>query len=244
MTRLKRIFFDIDDTLFSTTDFTSKARENSIDAMLDVGIDVDREVLVQELNEVLEEFPSNYPRHYDKLLLRLPDEALEGVNPAVVVASAVLAYHKQKNEEISPFPDAKKLLSAISNADSIDSPGVITEGLSVKQAEKLLRLDLYSYFDPEAIFISEQLGISKPNPKLFYRAVTEAGNEPSHTMYVGDKPGNDVDPANKVGMISVHIDKGTKHSDKDGQTKPDYYIQEYRELHDLLVQDFGLDLEW
>ena len=48
--------------------------------------------------------------------------------------------------------------------------GVVTSGLTVKQAEKLLRLGVYPFLTPTAIYISEQIGINKPNVKLYRRA--------------------------------------------------------------------------
>ena len=41
----------------------------------------------------------------DRLLMRLPKEALEGVNPALVVAAGVIAYHDTKFRGIDPFED-------------------------------------------------------------------------------------------------------------------------------------------
>jgi FMN phosphatase YigB (HAD superfamily) len=54
--------------------------------------------------------------------------------------------------------------------------GVITHGLEYKQAEKLLLLKVVPYLNPAAIFISDQVGISKPNPKLYQRACAALGS--------------------------------------------------------------------
>lgn len=241
MEKIQKVFFDIDDTLFSTSDFARQARLNSIDALIEVGVDMDRDELFDELREVINEFSSNYPYHYDKLLLRIPDEAHEGINDAIAVASAVIAYHKTKGEQLEPFPDARRFLDDLRTSTISEQPGVITEGLAVKQAEKLLRLRLYKYFDPEALFISEQVGISKPNPKLFERALRETGAEPSQTLFVGDKPSSDMDPANEVGMHTVHLDKDTRHSNRSGETEPDYRIENYRSLVDILRNEFQVE---
>ena len=40
---IKAIFFDIDDTLFSTTRFADRARRSSIDAMVKMGLKIDPE---------------------------------------------------------------------------------------------------------------------------------------------------------------------------------------------------------
>ena len=138
MADLKAIFFDIDDTLYSTSEFARLARQRSIEAMLEAGLNIPRETLARELEEVVSEFPSNYEHHYDKLLLRLPAEALAGINPAVVVAAGVVAYHQTKVRELRPYDDVLFALRRLSRTGLI--LGVITGGLAVKQAEKLIRL--------------------------------------------------------------------------------------------------------
>ena len=40
----------------------------------------------------------------------------------------------------------------------------------MKQAEKIHRLGVYPFLSPGAVFISDTIGISKPNPKLWQRA--------------------------------------------------------------------------
>ncbi|MEI6129668.1 MAG: haloacid dehalogenase, partial [Planctomycetota bacterium] len=56
---LDAIFFDIDDTLFSTTLFAEQARRSAIDAMLRAGLRADHDSALRELDEVLAEFSSN-----------------------------------------------------------------------------------------------------------------------------------------------------------------------------------------
>ena len=85
---IKGIFFDIDDTLFSTTRFAEEARRSSIDAMVRMGLKIDPEEGYRELREVIEEFSSNYGAHYDKFLSRQSPEALAGTNPTLLAAAA------------------------------------------------------------------------------------------------------------------------------------------------------------
>jgi len=102
---LKACLFDIDDTLFSTTEFARRARTNAVRAMIQAGLDVPEEVVLKELEEVLAEFSSNYEHHFDKLLQRLRPTCLERTNPALVVAAGVAAYHDTKFRELAPFSD-------------------------------------------------------------------------------------------------------------------------------------------
>ena len=64
MSEIRAVFFDIDGTLFSTVDFATRAREASVDAMLEAGLPVNRDELLEELAEVVREFSSNYERHF------------------------------------------------------------------------------------------------------------------------------------------------------------------------------------
>src|SRR6188768_1784837 len=46
---LKAVFFDIDDTLYSTHSFAMRARAASVDAMLAMGLKADRRTVLREL---------------------------------------------------------------------------------------------------------------------------------------------------------------------------------------------------
>lgn len=235
---LKALFFDIDDTLFSTTEFAEQARRESITQMIRYGLKVSENDALYELKEVINEFTSNYHSHFDKLLLRFPSSAFAGVNPAIIIAAGVVGYHQTKFEKLKPYPDVVEVLEILSGTPLI--LGVISAGLAVKQAEKLVRLDLVKYIDPKAIFISEQIGISKPNIKLYQKACQTLNLEPEEVMYIGDNPVMDIDPTNSLGMITVLNRRSSQHGFSEGKTKPDYEIQNFHDLLAILKRDFGL----
>jgi len=237
MTTMSIVFFDIDDTLYSTRAFSGQARRNAVEAMVAAGLRASPDQCLRELDEVLAEFGSNYEHHFDRLLQRLPAEALGACNPALLSAAAVIAYHDTKFHQFEPFAEVPAVLERLSGAGV--RLGVITEGPAVKQAEKLLRLGL-SVFDPTAIFISDQLGISKPNPKLYGRACGLARVAPERAMYVGDNAPNDVDPANAVGMKTVLCRRGGRHDHKPSRTPPTHVIHNLEELDSLLRETYGI----
>ncbi len=240
MTRkLDAIFFDIDDTLFSTTRFAETARRSSIDAMIRHGLRIEAEEAYKELLEVITEFSSNYGNHYDKLLSRLPVAATAGLNRSLLVAAAVVAYHETKFRELATYEDVLEAMQVL--AETRLELGIITSGLRIKQAEKIIRLQIARFLNPRGIFITDEVGIGKPNPKLFLRACAVLEIDPQRTMYVGDHPTNDIDPANEVGMISVWNKREGKHIDKRGVTRPDYVIYNFIDLLDILQKDFDFD---
>jgi putative hydrolase of the HAD superfamily len=236
--RLDAILFDIDDTLCATTAFAQRARRNAVKAMIAAGLRAEEDAVYAELEEVIAEFSSNYEHHYDKLLLRLDPRALEHLNRALLVAAGVAAYHDTKFRELQPFPGVKELFADLAKARV--RLGIVTHGLTVKQAEKLVRLGLVPYLDPEAIFISDQLGVAKPNPKLWQTALREMRLQAPRVMYVGDNPANDVAPPQSLGMIATWARLVAKHP-LDGH-KPDHVIESFAEFRGLLREHYAIDV--
>jgi len=238
--KLSAILFDVDDTLFSTTHFAALARQRAAEAMVRQGLRLPVSEVRRELNEVIAEFTSNYGQHFDKLLLRLPPASYAGVNRALIIAAGIMAYHATK-AELQPFPDVLPFLRRVHEQGEVVL-GVITHGLELKQAEKLLLLKVVPFLHPGAIFISDQVGISKPNPKLYQRACAAMGLVPAEVMYVGDNPLHDVDPVNALGMVSVRLHRDNRFEGVQGRTRPRYEIGAFDELVPVLEQDFGLVL--
>lgn len=240
MPALDAVFFDIDDTLFPTTAFARRARRNAVRAMIDAGLDLPEEVVWAELDEVIAEFSSNYEHHFDHLLKRLRRPHLERLNRALVVAAGVAAYHDTKFREIAPFEDVPGLLADLKKSGI--TVGIITHGWTVKQAEKLLRLGLLPHLTSEAIFISEQVGISKPNPKLYAVALAELTLAPSRVMYVGDNPLHDIVPPKGLGMIATWSSRAARQTLEQTGVTADHTIADFAELRTLLRDEYGVSV--
>lgn len=81
--------------------------------------------------------------------------------------------------------------------------------------ERLLeQLGVRSYFDVRVISGVE--GFEKPDPRIFELAMERAGVLPSESVYVGDNPELDVDPALALGMYPVLIDRRDRYPDVPG----------------------------
>jgi putative hydrolase of the HAD superfamily len=235
---LDAIFFDVDDTLYSTTEFAAQARRNAVRNMIASGLDMDEDECLAELEEVISEFSSNYEHHFDKLLLRLPRESLRGVSPLVLVAAGMIGYHDTKFHGLHPHTDAIEVLKILRERQV--KLGIITAGIGIKQAEKVVRLELDKLVLPQAIFITDSIGIAKTNTKLYLRACAMLGVEPPRTMYVGDNPVTDIDVPHEVGMVTVHSRRSGKHVNATNQHKPDYVIHNFWDLLELLDAEFDI----
>jgi putative hydrolase of the HAD superfamily len=237
---LDAVFFDVDDTLFSTTEFAATAQRAAVGAMITAGLRTTFDAAWVELGEIIAEFSSNDSHHYEKLLQRLPPEATAAVNPALVVAAGVVAYHETKVRQLRPFPEVHEVLAVL--ADTGLTLGAITSGLAVKQAEKLVRLGVLPFLRSDAVFITEQVGMAKSNPRLFERACRGIGVAPARAMYVGDRPVDDVEGPRRAGLVTV-LRAGTgRHARQEPRSAPDHRIDDLRGLLPLLAERFGVPI--
>ena len=233
---LALITFDIDDTLYSTSDFVRLARENSLKAMLGMGLAMDLEAALCELNEVVQEFTSNDEHHFDRLLQRLPKAALGGVNPAILIAAGVAAYHDTVHNQLRPYEDVLEGVRILKEKGF--RLGALSQGYSVKQAEKLVRLRILPFLDQRAIFLTDQVGMSKANAKFYKHAAQSLGLQPEHCMHVGDRPDRDIDPANAAGWITVLNRRSGHYHDRPGATPPAHTVHNFWDLTEILDKDF------
>lgn len=59
----------------------------------------------------------------------------------------------------------------------------------------------------EVRIISGVEGLEKPDPRIFHLALERTGVSPEESVYVGDNPIFDVEPANALGMFGVLLDR-------------------------------------
>lgn len=78
---------------------------------------------------------------------------------------------------------------------------IITNGFLEVQHVKLKHAGIHHRFD--VILCSEELGVNKPNPKIFWHALTLAKASASQSLMVGDDYRADVAGAIKVGMQAI-----------------------------------------
>ena len=235
---LRAIFFDIDDTLYSSTEFAGRAREASVDAMLARGLAADRARVLTELARVVEEFGSNDSHHFQRLLDRLPSTATARVNPSLLVSAGMMAYHETKWRELRLRPEACDVLQTL--AATQVALGVVTAGITGKQMEKVLRLGIDRWVDPGLIFITDQVGIAKTNPRLYKLAARKARVAAGEAMHVGDHPTRDVESAARAGLVTVWHRGSGKYAALRPSKGPNHVIGGLEDLPEVLTSHYRL----
>jgi putative hydrolase of the HAD superfamily len=101
------------------------------------------------------------------------------------------------------YPDARPAVAALRGAGY--RLGIVANQPSAVR-EALERDGLADAF--EVWVISEDVGLEKPDLRLFARALELAGTEPGRAAMVGDRLDHDVRPAKAVGMRTVWVLRG------------------------------------
>jgi putative hydrolase of the HAD superfamily len=73
-------------------------------------------------------------------------------------------------------------------------------------------LGIRSFF--EAVILSSETGYSKPEVEIFQAAIRALAFPASEILLVGDNPHDDVEPALRLGMSAMLIDRKGRHKDK------------------------------
>jgi len=196
---LKIILVDIDRTIFPSLEFAKTARLAALSAMKKEGMGTGIRVAYAVLMQVVREKGPNYQDHLGEMLRRLEEN-----DRARLVAAGVRAYHRAKSE-IRPFAEARSALLKMKRAGL--RLYVASEGKSVKQWDKLLRMDVHKYFD--GAFISEDVGAEK-SVKFYSHIVKKLRVRPEEVLMMGDKVERDFVPAKKAGLRAILIDRSAK----------------------------------
>ena len=78
---------------------------------------------------------------------------------------------------------------------------LITNGFQEVQHTKLSGSGLEPYF--ETLTVSEEVGVKKPNPEIFYYALRKANAKPEESIVIGDEMAVDIDGARVAGIDQV-----------------------------------------
>ena len=99
------------------------------------------------------------------------------------------------------YPDAVACLARM-KADGL------FVGVAGNNTEQIARWVRDEELPVDVVGSSADWGVEKPSPAFFERIVAEAGRPAGQIAYVGDRVDNDVEPANRAGLVSVHVLRG------------------------------------
>ncbi|WP_028563816.1 HAD family hydrolase [Paenibacillus pinihumi] len=88
--------------------------------------------------------------------------------------------------------------------------GILTNGTTNDQFDKLRRMGLDKLFTKENVFISDQIGFAKPNKEAYLYAASAMGCTAEETLFIGDSWINDVTGPIQAGMRAIWLNKARR----------------------------------
>lgn len=142
------------------------------------------------------------------------------------IASLAFEHYQQLSREaLRLFPDVGALLTGVAELDV--RLALVTNGPADLQHDKLLALGVHDAFD--AVIISGEIGVAKPDAVPFQLAIERLGVESTDVWHVGDSLVTDVGGARAAGVTAVWLNRrGTVRQAND--LSPDLEVASLLEL--------------
>jgi putative hydrolase of the HAD superfamily len=125
------------------------------------------------------------------------------VSDDALAAELEAAYIAARRAHQPVDPEAERVLDDLARDHRL---ALVTNGAPDVQREKLAGTTLGLRF--AAIVISAELGIAKPDPRIFEHALRAVGAERDGSVMIGDSLSRDIAGARRAGLGSIWIDRG------------------------------------
>jgi putative hydrolase of the HAD superfamily len=202
---LKAVLFDLDDTLHDDTlTYRRAAQAVANDVAAERGIAADP-LMCAYVAEADRFWQGLTPSAFDKPLVSLRVTMWRAALEAVGIDDEVLAvrcgadYNRYRRAFLELWPGALDLLGRL-RARGLKL-AMITNGMAETHRDKIAILNLEEAFDE--IFIADEVGMVKPDVRLFALAAERLGVAPAECAMVGDRLERDVRGARDAGMFAV-----------------------------------------
>ena len=206
---LRGVVFDLDDTLIGST----AAMRAAIAAILPLLPGTTPQALIEALTLSYHALWGYGTPGYSalktiqtpQLRTQLTEAALQrlGVHDNVLIAPVVQHYAVAEHEALRALPDVRAVLDALRPHFRL---GILTNGPSLLQREKLAQVGLAQCFD--VVVADADFGTPKPDPGLFAYTQELLGLDKIELLFVGDSPSADIAGARAAGWHSVYVGEG------------------------------------
>ena len=160
--------------------------------------------------------------------------AEHGIQDEALAQVLAETFVQERTKRYEPFPDAESVLEELRRRYRL---ALVTNGPPCLQREKLRASGLERFF--EAVVISGELGIGKPDPRIFLHALGRMHLVPQEAVMIGNSLERDIVGAKRAGVRAVWVkrlppDSEPSLQDLEPDLAPDATISELSELPTVL----------
>lgn len=210
--KVKLVIFDLDNTLFSFNNLWIKANKDTFEEYT-----LFKDIEYSDFMKLYKKYDLYFWEQHDEGIITL-DELRELRLIKTLKHFDIDISHAEANKYFQSF--FTKLLSSITVNRKINdlllslkenvNIAILTNGKLKEQNTKIDNLDIRSIFEKN-IFISQNIGYEKPDPKAFLNVTSNLNVNPEECLFIGDSFKNDILGALDVNMAAIWL----TNSDKD-----------------------------
>jgi HAD superfamily hydrolase (TIGR01549 family) len=229
--KTRAVLFDIDDTIFDRNRAQHLALEIIVRKLPEVFKNLEKERIKAAFIEsdliTTRDFDAGAPSEglrdiRSRLFLRILGISEEYTH---IITHMYVREYPAVN---APVPGVKDIVSKLGGKYEM---GIVSNGFADVQYTKLDTIGLRQKFT--CIVLSEEIGIRKPDPKIFQHAIDVMNLKPGECIYVGNSYTNDVIGAAHAGMTTCWFNREQLEPGI-GDIQPDFIINDLSELTTIL----------
>ncbi len=196
---IKAVIFDLDNTLIDLMEMKKQAVRSSVDAMIDAGLDIEKEKAVKIFEKMYMNFNIEDRKIFQRFLKKV-----HGKVDIRMLCYAILAYRRTKAGYLVPYPGAKRTLLKIKSMGL--KTAIVSDAPRERAWLRICSTGLDEFFDVIVTF--DDTKVRKPSHKPFLLATKRLNVLPEETLMVGDFPERDIKGAKALGMKTAFAKYG------------------------------------
>ncbi len=228
------ILFDLDNTLLDFDLAESKAIAKTLE---DIDIEPNNEniQIYQDINESLWKKLEKGQIRRDKIATERFSIFLKKMNKNQSVSAVSRAYLDNLAMQGILLPDTMPVLDELAEVATL---AVITNGFTKTAQARVANSGNDKYM--EDVFISEKIGVDKPNRKIFDVALSTLGVEDrKRVLIVGDRLESDIKGGINAGIATCWFNPQGDANNTD--IRPNFEISSLHELYKIVMEDIEYD---
>ena len=230
MAKYNCIMMDIDNTLL---DFDAAEHKALLETLQQFSLPCDEAAVSRyhEINSSLWGELNKGKIRCDKLVVERFDRFVKEIGAAAKATELNRAYTEHLATHADVIPGAEEALQELAEVATMIA---VSNGTESVERDRLKLSGFEKYFDD--IFISETVGVSKPNPKIFQMAIRKLGIEHSDkVLVVGDSLSADIQGGVNAGLDTCWVNMNGLENES-GLT-PTYEVKALRELYPIVMEE-------
>lgn len=226
------LLLDMDGTLLDFAAAEHKAIQETLEHF-ELPSDHETEMLYVEINKELWAALEKGQIKRDKLVVERFARLLKKLERKGSAAEMSAYYLDRLGSHPDLIPGA---LEAVRELSEVATLAIASNGVAKVQASRLRDSGLEPYMDE--VFVSEKMGVEKPNRRFFEQAIRTLGIEHrDRVLVVGDSLSADIKGGQNAGLATCWCNFHQQPEPEEEGNKPTHIIHNWQELYSIVMEE-------